>query len=185
MTLTPFFRPIRFLHNPPLLDCTANREENKELVDEAAKLGKFPDGGVPPTPASDPGYERLLAQQDRKDAASAAASAAKESTPQKPYTLEQSSTNSQRWCIHFEAPAHAVPMLVSRPILACGGMFDVCEDRGYSINNTSDVQGNNSLKGVYILADTTEPEHFAYEIGRRLAVRIDSKGESVNACPMA
>jgi len=76
-------------------------------------------------------------------------------------------------------------MLITRPVLACGGAFDVCPDDGFCINGAGSSKAGSKRKGVYCIVSTTDPERIAAEIGKRLAVRIDSDGASVNACPMA
>jgi len=141
----------------------------------------------------DPGYQRLLREQQlQEEKVKVKGNERHSGEAQDLYTLEQSSTDPQKWCIHYPAPASAVPMLMSRPILACGGVFEVREDRGFSLNDgngnvcgSSWGSGGCACRGVYIEATTSDPKQFAYEIGRRLAIRIDSDGASVSACPMA
>ena len=172
------------------------KQQSDAVVQAASVGGKFPyPSGTIQGPGlaggeaqmDDPGYQRLL-QEEKGEKAKGKKRDSDEA--QEPYTLEQSSIDPRQWCIHYPAPASAVPMLMSRPILACGGVFEVREDRGFSLNDGSgniccSSSGNCACRGVYIEATTSNPKHFAYEIGRRLAIRIDSGGASVNACPMA
>lgn len=77
-----------------------------------------------------------------------------------------------RYPIPADIASQLIPLLTARPVLACGGMFDLVED--------SESEG-----GVLTRAQTSEPEKLAHEIAKRVAIRVTSGGESLNACPMA
>jgi len=181
-------------------DAAMSLDESSAAVDELKAAGadshKLNPSLVKQGQFKDPGYSTLLqketdmdkrrlgdkAEKGKQGYAEGAATAAG-GAGTRPYTLEQSDSVANEWCIHYPASESAVPMLVTRPVLACGGVFDVCPDDGFSINGGGGQAGKRN--GVYCIASTTDPERIATEIGKRLAVRIDSKGESVNACPMA
>lgn len=78
-----------------------------------------------------------------------------------------------RYPIPADIASQLIPLLTARPVLACGGMFDLVED--------PESQGG----GVLTRAQTSEPEKLAHEIAKRVAIRVTSGGESLNACPMA
>lgn len=195
-------------------DAAMTLDESKAEVDEKRAAGGHSHKLDPHARGvhSDPDYSALLrkeAEMTRSGVADEPAAPAKKAsaeaapaaggggggpagggagTGSQAFTLEQSSAAADQWCIHYQAPESVVPMLITRPVLACGGVFDVYPDDGFSINTGSAAGSGDRAgkrRGVYCIASTTDPERIAMEIGKRLAVRIDSDGASVNACPMA
>ena len=105
----------------------------------------------------------------------------------RPYTLEEQGAHSGNWVITFPAPASLIPMLSSRPVLCCGGAFDIRPGRGFEAIGQG--QGGAAppagAKGaVCTSVISSDPDKIALEIHRRLVIRAESDGASVNACPM-
>eukprot|EP00600_Ochromonadales_sp_CCMP1393_P013358 CAMPEP_0175004078 /NCGR_PEP_ID=MMETSP0005-20121125/4568_1 /TAXON_ID=420556 /ORGANISM="Ochromonas sp., Strain CCMP1393" /LENGTH=446 /DNA_ID=CAMNT_0016259193 /DNA_START=160 /DNA_END=1500 /DNA_ORIENTATION=+ len=72
--------------------------------------------------------------------------------------------------VKYTVPAQLVHILIARPVLACGSMFEILED---------------PPDGIQVLMRSSDPHKTAIEIGKRLQVRISSGGASLNACPMS
>ena len=193
---------LNWMHDTELFglaDAALSIQETKENVKIAAAAGMMPiakqsanTGKIRAADSDqqDPGYTRLLHQETQLANSNNTTKDTSVSIESGIYTLEQSARVPNQWCIHFSVPETAVPLLVTRPVLACGGMFDVYADEEFSINSIK-VNDNTSsatrkkVCGVYCIVSSSDPHNLAREIGRRLAIRIDSKGNSVNACPMA
>ena len=91
-----------------------------------------------------------------------------------PYSVTLSPKDSNVTILHFPANESVVDILVARPVLACGGMFEMKKEK---------LEG---VSGVYTeILFAQDVELLANEIGTRLRKRIESEGASLNACPMA
>lgn len=85
-----------------------------------------------------------------------------------PYTL---TSINDKIKISFNVPNNIdLEILSSRPVLACGGMFEICvaDDR----------------LSVFTIVTSADPHKTAVEIGTRLLNRLKSEGNSLNPCPM-
>lgn len=91
------------------------------------------------------------------------------------YEIEPSASKSGEYNIRFLIPSNLapqlVPLLTARPILACGGIFYLAEDP--------------AGMGVLVTVQSSDPSNLAKEIATRLAFRITSGGELLDACPMS
>lgn len=88
------------------------------------------------------------------------------------YTLESDPKDNNVVYIIYPANESVLDILIARPVLACGGMFE--------LQKTADG------RGVFTkVLFASEPDKIAQEIGRRLHARIESEGASLNACPIA
>lgn len=76
-----------------------------------------------------------------------------------------------RFPIPTDIAHQLIPLLTARPVLACGGMFDMVAD--------------STGTGVMTTVESSDPERLGKEIAKRLAIRITSGGGSLNACPMS
>lgn len=85
-----------------------------------------------------------------------------------PYRLL--SLGDNKYKIIFQAAGSLHDQLTCRPILACGGVFDLVVFDAGSVATT---------------CTSSDPHHCAIEIGKRMCNRIRSDGASINACPMA
>lgn len=76
-----------------------------------------------------------------------------------------------RFPIPSDIAAQVIPLLTARPILACGGSFEIVNDP--------------CSCGVMTSVHSSDPRRLGRELGRRMAVRISSGGGSLDACPMS
>ena len=74
--------------------------------------------------------------------------------------------------IRYPANESVLDMLTARPVLACGGMFDI--QKG--------ADGKSVFTKVFF---ASEPDKIATEVGARLRTRVESGGASLNACPIS
>jgi len=73
--------------------------------------------------------------------------------------------------ISFNVPRDVdLEVLTSRPVLACGGMFDISVE--------------NDRSSVFTVVTSSDPNKTAIEIGTRLLNRVKSEGSSLNPCPI-
>jgi predicted esterase len=91
------------------------------------------------------------------------------------YSLEVSPTDRNVTVIHYPANPSVVDILAARPVLACGGMFDIQKER----------EGCGRTGVFTEVTFCADPDKIAHEIGLRLSKRLESEGASLNACPMA
>lgn len=91
------------------------------------------------------------------------------------YEIEPSFNKTGQYLVRFLIPsnmaAQLIPLLTGRPILACGGIFDLAEDP--------------AGLGVFTTVQSSDPNNLAKEIAARIAFRITSGGESLDACPIS
>lgn len=91
------------------------------------------------------------------------------------YIVEIDPDNSNIATLRFPIPAdiaeQVIPLLIARPILACGGVFEITRDP--------------SSCGVMTSVQSPDPDNLAKEVGSRLANRIAGGGGSLDACPMS
>jgi len=87
------------------------------------------------------------------------------------YTLHFSSSSSSVVRIIYHVPEDTYELLLTRPVLACGGSFELKEDP--------------DGKGIYTDAITSDPHNTAIEIAKRLVFRLNDEGGNLNPCPMA
>lgn len=99
---------------------------------------------------------------------------AKESAPV-PYTLEHLD-NGNNYRIIFHVPVETIPSITSRPVMACGGVFELLDSSG--------AKSSMELGRVETLVSSSDPNNTAIEIGKRLINRQKSEGTSTNPCPM-
>ncbi len=85
-----------------------------------------------------------------------------------PYIL---SNMNDKIKISYNVPYNIdLEILTSRPVLACGGMFDIS------------VEDDRS--SVFTVVTSADPHKTAIEIGIRLHNRLNSEGNSLNPCPI-
>lgn len=91
------------------------------------------------------------------------------------YIVEIDPDNPNIATLRFPIPAdiadQVIPLLIARPILACGGLFEITRDP--------------SSCGVMTIVQSPDPDNLAKEVGSRLANRIAGGGGSLDACPMS
>ena len=87
------------------------------------------------------------------------------------YTLQFSSSSSSSVRIIYHVPEDTYELLLTRPVLACGGSFELKVDP--------------NGKGIYTDAITNDPHNTAIEIAKRLVFRLNDEGGNLNPCPMA
>jgi hypothetical protein len=69
--------------------------------------------------------------------------------------------------VKFRLESEYVPLMLARPVLACGSMFEILDDRPH---------------GVKVRVTSPDIDKTAYEIGRRLFIRLRSESQSLNPC---
>lgn len=88
------------------------------------------------------------------------------------YSLEADPQDNNVTYISYPANESVLDILVARPVLACGGMFEIQKGR----------DGKSVFTKVLFASD---PDKIAREVGARLRTRMESEGASLNACPIA
>ncbi len=133
------------------------REERAIRTGGASALKKKEDGGgVPAAPQAKP-----------------AAPLQNAGNRQQSYTITTSPRDSNVTVLHYPANESVLDILVARPVLACGGMFEFKKE-------------TDGTSGVYTeILFASDVDNLAREIGVRLKRRIESEGASLNACPLA
>lgn len=98
------------------------------------------------------------------------------SDPSTFYRIETLSAATFR--IHFKVPSQLAALAASRPVLACGGCFDLV---------VPTTQTQNEFCYIYTMATSTQPDKLAQEIAMRLKIRLESSrdGAMHNPCPMS
>ena len=89
-----------------------------------------------------------------------------------PYKVLPLPNNTGTFTLVFEVPEAVVPVMVSRPVLACGASFEI-------------TRRSAGLTGVQTQAVTSDPHATAVQIGRRLIRRLTDDPRAVNPCPMS
>jgi len=87
-----------------------------------------------------------------------------------PYTIdynEHSTSTLPQVTIRFAIAREYIPVLTARPILACGSTFEILND---------------SPNGVKTIVITSDPNKTAYEISKRLHIRLTSGSSTLNPC---
>jgi len=87
-----------------------------------------------------------------------------------PYQIEQVSSSSSSFVIHFAVAVDSIELLTARPVMACGSEFLIVPDE---------------KKGVKVAAITSDPHKTAVEVGRRLWFRLKGDSNGLNPCPMS
>ena len=88
------------------------------------------------------------------------------------YTIKPASDkSSSSFRIIYHVPEDTYELLLTRPVLACGGSFELKVDPGG--------------QGIYTDAITNDPNRTAIEIAKRLVFRLNDEGGNLNPCPMA
>ena len=113
----------------------------------------------------------LLLQSSIKDIETAFTSFAATGGGGKDYKFTMEELEPNKFNIIYPVNENLIGMLCSRPVLVQGGMFD--------------IMPHNSNRAVYTTIMSPDPNTLATEIGKRLKNRIESDGDSLNACPMS
>jgi predicted esterase len=92
-----------------------------------------------------------------------------------PYTVEHLDTGNN-YRIIFHVPVETIPSITSRPVMACGGVFELIDSSG--------SKSSTELGSVETVISSSDPNNTAIEIGKRLINRQKSEGTSINPCPM-
>ena len=88
----------------------------------------------------------------------------------------------REFTVFFACQAEVIQVLCARPVLCCGGEFVICPSAGGCSPSPGQV-----CNGVSTRVNTTNVEHLAAEIGRRLMLRGkqgDAAGAAAAACPL-
>ena len=84
---------------------------------------------------------------------------------------------------------HRVEQMTARPVMACGSVFDILPDNASSSARSSCSSASGDRRpgqgGVKVEATTSDANHTAVEIGRRLFIRMTSGSADLNPCPMS
>ena len=87
------------------------------------------------------------------------------------YSIKVIDKSSSSVRIVYHVPEDTYELLLTRPVLACGGSFELKIDP--------------DCNGIYTDAITNDPNHTAIEIAKRLVFRLNDEGGNLNPCPMA
>mmetsp|Transcript_39873 Transcript_39873/g.40666 ORF Transcript_39873/g.40666 Transcript_39873/m.40666 type:complete len:346 (+) Transcript_39873:157-1194(+) len=135
--------------------------EDSQLSDLLQWISLAEDSTMPPAP---PSPSVLTAATDTSSSVSLDSTTLDYSIHSMTDTQE-----SMSYRVIFPMPRDMIAMIISRPVLACGGEFILTE----------------VPEGIQTIFTSSDPERTAYEIGMRLKNRVSSDGNSLNACPMS
>jgi hypothetical protein len=78
----------------------------------------------------------------------------------------------------------SIPVLASRPILACGSVFEITEAHTpkAAVKKAKVNEEDNTTGTVQTTAITSDPEKTAMEISKRLFIRLQSGSATLNPC---